>query len=84
MRKPHHQTRSLGITRPLAATIAASVLWLGCSPGSLPCEEEEWKAICARDAGPAVNRAGGAGGGSAGTGGSAGMPGGSGGTAAQK
>jgi hypothetical protein len=40
------QTRVAGVGTAVGAVILGSVMWLGCQPGQLPCEKDDWKAIC--------------------------------------
>jgi hypothetical protein len=42
------QTRVAGVGTAVGAVILGSVMWLGCQPGTLPCEKEDWKGICAQ------------------------------------
>jgi hypothetical protein len=40
------QTRVAGVGTAVGAVILGSVMWLGCQPGQLPCDKDDWKAIC--------------------------------------
>jgi hypothetical protein len=46
------QTRVAGVGTALGAVIVGSVLWFGCQPGQLPCEKDDWKAICTTTSNP--------------------------------
>jgi hypothetical protein len=77
------QTRVAGVGTAVGAVILGSVLWLGCQPGALPCEKDDWKGVCAGGdalpgAGGSSNTGGSSNGGNAGgnTGGSSGSTGG--------
>jgi hypothetical protein len=79
------QSRVAGVGTAVGAVILGSVMWLGCQPGALPCEKDDWKGICAgNDSGVSVATTGGSSGGNNGgssggnTGGSSGGTGGSG------
>ena len=69
-----------GVGTALGAVVLGSVMWLGCQPGTLPCDKDpEWKGLCAgSDSGVSVvtgtggsspSGSGGSGGGNTGTGG---------------
>ena len=68
------QTRVAGVGTAVGAVILGSVMWLGCQPGQLPCEKDDWKAICTTTSNMGQGSSSGGTGGSSGgnTGGSSG------------
>jgi hypothetical protein len=47
------QTRVAGVGTALGAVIVGSVMWFGgCQPGQLPCDKDDWKAICTTTSNP--------------------------------
>lgn len=69
------QTRVAGGGTAVGAVIFGSMVLLGCQPGTLPCEKDDWKGICAgNDAGINTTAAsGGTSGSPSGSGGAGGM-----------
>ena len=65
--------RVAGVGTAVGAVVIGSMLGLGCQPGTLPCDKEDWKTICAGDGGVTPANGGSTGsGGSSPTGGSGG------------
>jgi hypothetical protein len=70
-----------GVGTALGAVVLSSVVWLGCQPGQLPCDKDDWKAICTTTSNPGSgSSSGGSTGGSNGSGGSSGSGGSTGGS----
>jgi hypothetical protein len=76
------RTRLAGVGTALGAVVLSSIAWVGCQPGSLPCDQDDWQKICEGN-GVSVATTGGSSGGSGGSGGGGGASnmGGNGGTA---